>query len=91
MAFFVTTELEIIAFEPPYRLVSRSIEGIRSRTAWTLRPVEAGTRVSFTGEYHLPFGLRLLGDRAVEEIVGAQVRASLANLRRFFPPTVVEC
>lgn len=91
MVFFVTTELEITDFTPPYRLVSRSTEGIRSRTTWDLQPTEDGTRVSFIGEYRLPFGLRLLGDRAVEEIVGAQVRASLANLRRFFPSIEPKC
>ena len=50
-------------------------------TTWALVPVEGGTRVTFTGEYRLPFGLRLLGDRAVQEIVGAQIRQSLANLQ----------
>jgi hypothetical protein len=38
--------------------------------------------VSFKGDYQLPLGLRLIGDRAVEEIVGTQVRQSLANLKR---------
>jgi carbon monoxide dehydrogenase subunit G len=51
-------------------------------TTWALEPVEAGTLVTFDGEYQLPFGLRLLGDRAVQEIVGAQIRHSLANLQR---------
>ncbi len=53
-------------------------------TTWSLEPVEGGTRVTFSGEYQLPFGLRLLGDRAVQEIVGAQIRQSLANLQRRF-------
>ena len=83
--FFVSTELEIVEYEPPYRLVSRSANPIRSLTSWTLTRNDDQTTVTFTGDYQLPLGLRILGDRAVEQVVGAQVRASLVNLSRAFP------
>gem|GEM_PF-6085785 len=53
-------------------------------TSWTLESVSGGTLVRFSGTYHLPFGLRLLGDSAVEQIVGGQVRNSLVNLQHMF-------
>ena len=84
MAFFVSTTLEITEFNPPRRIVSRSTEGIRSVTTWALEPASNGTLVRFHGEYQLPFAMRLLGDRVVEQVVGTQVRASLANLARVF-------
>ena len=49
-----------------------------------LTPVESGTLVTFSGDYQLPLGLRLLGDRAVETLVGAQIRQSISNLERLF-------
>jgi carbon monoxide dehydrogenase subunit G len=82
MGVVVQTDLEIVEYAPPDRLVSQSTTGIKSRTVWALRESDAGTRVSFVGDYHLPFGLRLFGDRALEQIVGDQTRRSLANLKR---------
>jgi hypothetical protein len=51
-------------------------------TSWILTSNDDQTTVTFTGDYQLPLGLRLLGDRAVEQVVGAQVRTSLVNLSR---------
>jgi len=82
--FFVASELEIVEFDPPRRLVSRSNGRIRSQTTWSLTPVESGTLVTFSGDYQLPLVLRLLGDRAVETLVGAQIRQSISNLERLF-------
>lgn len=65
-------------------MVSRSTEGVRSVTTWALQPASEGTLVRFHGEYQLPFGMRLLGDRVVEQVVSTQVRASLGNLIRIF-------
>jgi carbon monoxide dehydrogenase subunit G len=81
-AFFVASELEIVDYEPPFRLVSRSQGTVRSQTTWALSTIPEGTLVTFAGEYNLPLGLRLLGDRAVEQMVSAQVRQSLRNLKR---------
>lgn len=71
-------------FTPPTRLVSRSAGRVRSETSWLLAPVEGGTLVRFTGDYHLPLALRLVGDRAVETLVSTQVQKSLQNLIRIF-------
>ena len=78
----VRSDLEIVEYVSPERLVSQSTTGIRSRTVWTLTAVDGQTKVSFTGDYHLPLGLRLIGDRALEQFVGDQTRRSLANLKR---------
>jgi carbon monoxide dehydrogenase subunit G len=80
----VETELEIVEYDPPRRLVSVSTKGVRSHTSWILQPSETGTLVSFVGDYSLPFGLRLLGDRALGQLVSDQTRRSMANLKRFF-------
>jgi carbon monoxide dehydrogenase subunit G len=80
----VETELEIIEYEPPRRLVSVSKKGVRSHTSWIMQPTETGTLVSFVGDYSLPFGLRLLGDRALGQLVSDQTRRSLVNLKRHF-------
>jgi carbon monoxide dehydrogenase subunit G len=83
-AFFVESELEIVGYDPPRRLASRSGGRIRSETTWSLTPTDAGTLVRFSGDYHLPLAMRVLGDRALETLVGAQVRQSIANLARLF-------
>jgi hypothetical protein len=70
----VETFLDIVEYDPPRRLVSESTQGVRSRTAWILGEYEGGTRVSFVGDYTLPFGLRFLGDRALGQMVGDQTR-----------------
>jgi hypothetical protein len=82
--FFVETELEIVEYDRPQRLASVSRGRIHSQTLWSLAPAESGTLVAFTGDYFLPLGLRILGDRAVEALVGSQVRQSIANLARIF-------
>ena len=87
LGFPVTTNLEIVEFEPPRRLVSRSIGRVKSATAWQLESAGHDTLVTFSGEYTLPLALRLIGDRAVENMVGGQVRQSLVNLRAFFTPS----
>ncbi len=84
LGFLVTTDLEIVEFESPRRLVSRSIGRIKSTTTWALEPVDGGTKVTFVGDYALPLAIRLVGDRAVEQLVGGQVRQSLVNLRSIF-------
>lgn len=78
----VDTDLEIVEYVPPFRLVSQSTSRIRSRTAWILTEISSGTRVSFVGDYTLPLGLRLVGDRALEQVVSDQTRRSLSNLKR---------
>jgi carbon monoxide dehydrogenase subunit G len=82
LGFSVETYLDIVEYDSPYRLISESTKGVRSRTAWILDETEGGTRVSFIGDYTLPLGLRLLGDRALGQLVSEQTRRSLVNLKR---------
>lgn len=86
LGFSLETELEIVEFERPTRLVSRTAGPIRSLTAWILRETDSGTLVTFTGEYHLPLVLRLAGDHAFEQLVAGQIRQSLENLKQLFRP-----
>ncbi|SRR5579875_3657045 len=82
LGFTLETELEIVEYERPYRLVSRSTGPIKALTTWLLSQDESGTRVSFAGDYSLPLALRLAGDRAFEQVVAGQIRRSLVNLQR---------
>src|SRR5579884_252572 len=84
LGFALETELEIVAFDAPHRLTSRSQGPIRSITSWILSETESGTRVTFSGDYQLPLALRLAGDRAFEQLVAGQIRRSLANMQRLF-------
>ena len=82
LGFSIDTILEVVEYLPPTRLVSQSTKPIRSQTTWELSETPRGTLVTYTGEYHLPFALRLLGDRAVTDVVSGQTRRSLGNLKR---------
>lgn len=82
LGFTLETELEIVEYERPCRLVSRSTGPIKALTTWLLSQDESGTRVSFSGDYSLPLALRLAGDRAFEQVVAGQIRRSLVNLQR---------
>lgn len=90
LGFALETELQIVEFEPPRRLISRSPGPIRSLTSWNLLETEQGTRVTFSGDYHLPLALRFAGDRAFEQLVARQIRRSLANLQRLFQPSALD-
>lgn len=94
LGFLVEAVLEIVDYQPPRRLVSRSTGHVHSQTTWALDPVPEGTRVTFVGDYELPIALRLVGDRALEQYVGGQVRQSLLNLKRLFEqdaPNTARC
>ncbi|HVC34101.1 MAG TPA: SRPBCC family protein [Chloroflexota bacterium] len=84
LGFTLETVLEIVDYQRPHRLISRSVGPITSTTAWLLSETEPGTVVTFTGDYSLPLALRIAGDRAFEQLVAGQTRRSLANLHRLF-------
>lgn len=86
LGFTVETQLEIVEYECPHRLVSRTGGPIRSITAWLLTEVNDGTLVRFVGDYELPLALRLAGDRGFEQLVSGQIRRSLQNLDHLFRP-----
>ena len=82
LGFTIETELEIVEYEPPYRLVSRSAGPIKALTTWLISENETGTQVTFNGDYILPLALRLAGDRAFEQVLASQIRRSLVNLQQ---------
>jgi uncharacterized membrane protein len=79
----VSTVLEISEFEENQCLVSRSVAGIRSSSAWGFQTTKKGVKVTFTAEYSVP-GLMIghLMERLIEKDVEANTRQSLINLKR---------
>jgi carbon monoxide dehydrogenase subunit G len=82
LGFPVATTLEIVEFDPPRRLVSRTTGRLRSHSTWEFAPAEGGTRVTFTGEYDVPGGLlRLIGGPLVQRELETNAEISLRNLK----------
>lgn len=79
----LTTTLEIVEFDPPRRLVSRTTGRLKSCSVWEFAPAEGGTRVTFTGDYDVPGGLlRLMGGPLVERELEKNAETSLTNLKQ---------
>ncbi len=79
------TQLEIIEFEENKRLVSRSIQGVKSLSKWQFRPLPNGsTEVTFISDYNLPG--RMLGwmfDKLLlEKDVEKNTVQTLLNLKK---------
>jgi hypothetical protein len=77
--------VEYTEFEPPRRMVSRSVEGKRDVTVtFEFQPVDGGTRV--TEQIEVRSGLGLLGklpDPLVNLILGRSLRSNLINLDKW--------
>jgi carbon monoxide dehydrogenase subunit G len=81
--FPVSTTLEIVEFEPPSRLASRTTGRLKSYSVWEFAPAAGGTVVTFKGEYDVPSGLlRMIGGPFVERELEKNAEMSLANLKR---------
>jgi ribosome-associated toxin RatA of RatAB toxin-antitoxin module len=88
----MTARNRIIAFSPPYRMVSISEGTVLSRNTWELRPVNGAahpaTEVSFTVEYKLGGPLGGLFTGITSSIFHKEVQsltdASLRRLREIF-------
>jgi carbon monoxide dehydrogenase subunit G len=79
----VSTTLEVVEYEPPRRLGSRTTGRLKSYSVWAFEPVEGGTRVTFTGDYDVPGGLlRLMGGGLVERELEKNAESSLSNLKQ---------
>lgn len=76
--------VEYTEFEPPRRMVSRSVEGDRDITAsFTLEPVNSGTRVTERLETGAMGGLLgRLPDPLVNRLLGRSLRGNLKTLSR---------
>lgn len=82
MGMPLSTTLEIIAFDPPTRLVSRTTGRLKSTSTWQFEPDAIGTRVTFVGEYDLPAALlRLIGGGLVQRELEKNAEVSLSNLK----------
>ena len=76
--------VELTEFEPPRRMVSRSVEGKRDVTAtFTLEPADGGTRVTERIETGAMGGLLgRLPDPLVNRLLGRSLRGNLKTLSR---------
>jgi carbon monoxide dehydrogenase subunit G len=76
--------VEFTEFEPPRRMVSRSVEGKRDVTAtFTLEPADGGTRVTERLEAGAVGGfLDKLPDALVNRLLGRSLRGNLKTLSR---------
>jgi uncharacterized protein YndB with AHSA1/START domain len=76
--------VEFTEFEPPRRMVSRSVEGKRNVTAtFTLEPADGGTRVTERLETGAMGGLLgRLPDPLVNRLLGRSLRGNLKTLSR---------
>ncbi|MBI4506865.1 MAG: SRPBCC family protein [Chloroflexi bacterium] len=67
----VTATMEITAYERPFRLASRSYDGVEGTALWEFAAEEDGTLVTFASTYRLPpvvrGPLKHLAMRAVED------------------------
>src|SRR5438067_13637294 len=79
----VATTLEIVEYDPPRRLGSRTTGRLKSYSLWEFEPADGGTRVSFTGDYDVPGGLlRFMGGPLVERELEKNAETSLSNLKQ---------
>lgn len=81
--FPVATTLEIVEFDRPRRLGSRTTGRLKSYSVWEFAPAPGGTLVTFRGEYDVPSGLlRMIGGPLVDRELEKNAEMSLANLKR---------
>jgi carbon monoxide dehydrogenase subunit G len=83
MGFPIATKLEIVGFDPPRQLVSKTTGRLKSTSTWDFKSEGEGTRVVFTGEYDLPGPLlRMIGGPFVQHELETSAEASLRNLKQ---------
>jgi hypothetical protein len=84
----LTEQLEVVAWEPPRRMVMAHRSFVRGTGAWSLDPVGGSTRFTWTEELSLP--IPLLGELALlvyRPFLRRVMRRSLANLQRLVATT----
>ncbi len=93
----ITTTLEVVDFERPRRLGSRTTGRLRSHSVWSFASAEGGTRVTFTGEYDLPaMLLRLVGGGLIERELEKNAEMSFGSYpspqsRSAMPTATIRC
>ena len=82
MGIPVTTTLEVVEFDPPRRLSSRTTGRLKSYSTWQFEPADGGTRVTFLGDYDVPGALlRMIGGPLVQRELETNAEKSLSNLK----------
>jgi len=83
-----TEQLEVIAWEPPRRMVMAHRSFVRGTGTWKLEPVDGATRFTWTEVLSLP--IPLLGELALlvyRPFLRRLMRGSLVNLQRVVAST----
>jgi len=83
-----TEQLEVIGWDPPWRMVMAHRSFVRGTGIWALEPEDGGTRFTWTEELSLP--IPLLGELALlvyRPFLRRLTRGSLANLQRLVAST----
>jgi uncharacterized protein YndB with AHSA1/START domain len=83
-----TEQLEVVAWEPPRRMVMAHRSFVGGIGTWSLEPVDGSTRFTWTEELSLP--IPLLGELALvvyRPFMRRLMRGSLANLQRLVAST----
>lgn len=78
MGLPMQTTMEVVTYERPRRLVTRSFDGVDGTALWEFTPQGDGTDVTFASTYRLPpvvrGPLKLLASRAVAETTAHTLR-----------------
>ncbi|HEX2911813.1 MAG TPA: SRPBCC family protein [Chloroflexia bacterium] len=85
MGMQIKTQLEIVEFIPNQRLVSRSIQGVKSYSIWQFKPLpDGGTEVTFVSDYTPPGSKlgRFLDKLVLEKDVEKNTIETLVNLKK---------
>jgi hypothetical protein len=75
----LTTETEVVGFEPPTLFCTSAVAGPPLRTTFRLAPVPDATRLEIDVRGELPGGA--LGNIVAERVLRAQLSTSLDRLR----------
>jgi hypothetical protein len=83
-----TEQLEVVGWEPPRTMVMAHRSFVRGTGTWSLEPVDASTRFTWTEDLSLP--IPILGELALlvyRPFLRRLMRRSLANLQRLVAST----
>jgi uncharacterized protein YndB with AHSA1/START domain len=77
----ITTEHEIVEWDPPHRMVTRVTKGAESTVTWTCEPQAGGALLTMSNEFSVPAALPgLIADKLAEQVTDTLAR-ELARIK----------
>lgn len=65
----ITTEHEIVEWDPPHRMVTSITKGAESKVTWTCQPQDGGTLLTMSNEFDVPAALSgLIADKLARQV-----------------------